>query len=57
MNKRQPRSFAVLSTTTAALFALGAGLFIFDFFRHAPRFRVAADAFAPAGPANSGARL
>jgi nitric oxide reductase subunit B len=29
---------------TASLFTVGVGLFIFDFFRHAPRFEVETDA-------------
>lgn len=42
---------------TGVLFTIGAGLFIFDFFRHAPRFRVTVDDLAPVGPADTGARL
>ena len=33
---------------TASLFTVGVGLFIFDFFRHAPQFGLAADADQPA---------
>ncbi|EWS63238.1 Nitric oxide reductase subunit B [Hydrogenophaga sp. T4] len=40
----------VMLIATGSLFAIGVGLFIYDFFRHAPRFDVETDPTAPRSP-------
>ncbi|MDT4884631.1 Cytochrome C and Quinol oxidase polypeptide I [compost metagenome] len=40
----------VMLIATGSLFAIGVGLFIYDFFRHAPRFDVEADTPAARAP-------
>jgi nitric oxide reductase subunit B len=40
----------VMLVATGSLFAIGVGLFIYDFFRHAPRFEVEPDAAAARAP-------
>jgi nitric oxide reductase subunit B len=39
----------VMLMATASLFTVGAALFIWDFFRHAPRFEVTAEESGPDG--------
>ena len=37
----------LMLVATSSLFTLGVGLFIYDFFRHAPRFEVTSEAVPP----------